>query len=68
MKNRKLKKCLKNYILIIITIIAVAAFLLSAIALDTDGTYVFYITAAVSLLWLALFAYANRDRLRKESV
>lgn len=68
MRKRKLKKCLKNYILIIITIIAVAAFLFSAIALDTDGTYVFYITAAVSLLWLALFTYANRDRLRKESV
>ena len=69
MKNRKLKKCLKNYVLIAITIIAIAVFLFSAVALDTDGTYTFYITASVSLLWLALFTYANRDRLsRKESV
>ena len=68
MKNRKLKKCLKNYVLIAITIIAIAVFLFSAVALDTNGTYAFYITAAVSLLWLALFTYANRDRFnRKES-
>lgn len=69
MKNRKLKKCLKNYVLIAITIIAIAVFLFSAVALDTDGTYVFYITAAVSLIWLALFTYTNRDHFnRKESV
>lgn len=61
-RKRRLKKCLKNYILIAITVIALAVYLVSAIALDTDGTRMFYISAVISLSWLALFAYANRDR------
>lgn len=62
MRKRRLKKCLKNYILIAITIIAFAVYLISAIALDTNGTNMFYIGIIISGLWLALFAYANRDR------
>lgn len=61
-RKRRLKKCLKNYILITITVIALAVYLVSAIALDTDGTRMFYIGIITSGLWLALFAYANRDR------
>lgn len=61
-RKRRLKKCLKNYILITITVIALAVYLVSAIALDTDGTRMFHIGIITSSLWLALFAYANRDR------
>ena len=61
-RKRRLKRCLKNYILITITIIAFAVYLVSAIALDTNGTNMFYIGTSISSSWLFLFAYANRDR------
>lgn len=67
MKRRlhKIKRKLKNIILITITWIAALNVIFSGACLDTDGTYVFYISIAISLVWIILFMIANKDRLER---
>ncbi len=52
------RKNLKNIILKSVAYIMGGLFLVSACALDSDS-WIPHIVCSVSILWLALFAYAN---------
>ena len=59
-KWRKFKRKAHNFILKSITWIAGILFLLSACAIDSPS-WIPTIVCVVSMAWLGVFAYANRD-------
>lgn len=52
---------MKNKILKAITWVASLVFILSACALDTQGTYLPHIICSVCLAWLLAFVLINRE-------
>lgn len=63
-KWRKIRIKLHNYTLKIITGISVFAFMLSICHISTTSLLSFII-ALISLLWICLFAFANKDLINK---
>ena len=57
---KKIKRITHNTILIIITIIAVFSLLIAFGCADTIPSHKPFIVACISLVWLALFLYANK--------
>lgn len=55
---------MKNKILKAITAVAAVIFFVGALSMDSNS-YLQYIFCAVSLLWIGLFVYANKDYLEK---
>lgn len=53
---------MKNKVLKTITALAVICYTVGACGLDSDSA-IPYIMCGVSLLWIGLFMYANKDRL-----
>ena len=53
---------MKNKILKTITAIAAAAFIFGGVTLDSNSDVPF-IVCMVSLVWISLFMYANRDKI-----
>ena len=55
---------IRNFILKINTVVAALAFFFSACCIDSEGAFM-SILCMVSLTWLCLFAYANKERIER---